>query len=124
MSADSGQLAPFSPDTHFEEFRAAVRADWEPRSLDECSARRAEVNDRAAVLRGYANLSQVQRAELEDCAAGVVVLDEIVGEKMTAQRAEKIEHIRRLAQDPANLERPDGYSGGGAPLVKGLGDRV
>jgi hypothetical protein len=52
MSEDTGPLAPYSPDTQFEQFRAAVRADWEPRSLDECSARRAELTTRAEVLGG------------------------------------------------------------------------
>jgi HK97 family phage major capsid protein len=118
MSADTGPLAPYSPDTQFEQFRAAVRADWEPRSLDECSARRAQLTERLEVLGGYQNLSQVQRAELEDCTAGIVVLDEVVGEKTMARRAETIAHARELMKDESNLERPIGWEGGAPPLVK------
>jgi HK97 family phage major capsid protein len=115
--------APHSPDTQFEQFRAAVRADWEPRSLDECSARRAELTGRVEVLGGYANLSQVQRAEFEDCTAGVVVLDELVGEKLTARRSEQIARGMEAMRDPANCE--GSVPGQQAPaLVKGLGDRA
>jgi HK97 family phage major capsid protein len=114
--------APYSPRTQFEQFAEYVRGQWESRSLDDCLARRAELGQRADVLGGYQNRSQVQDAEFEDATGAGVILDELISEKTLAQRAEKIEAIHRAAQDPANLE--SSVPGQQAPsLVKGLGDR-
>ena len=114
--------APYSPSTQFEKFHEHVHGQWVSRSLDDCLARRAELGERISVLDGYQNLSQSQEAEREDACGTTVVLDELISEKTLAQRSEQIERVRRAAQDPANLERPDGTVGA-PPLVKGLGDR-
>jgi HK97 family phage major capsid protein len=114
--------APFSPRTQFEQFREHVHGQWESRSLDDCLVRRAELGERVGVLDGYQNLSQPQEAEREDACGTTVILDELISEKTMAQRAEKIEHIRRAAMDPANCEGPAGFPGA-PPLVKQLGER-
>jgi HK97 family phage major capsid protein len=114
--------APYSPRTHFPQFAEHVRGQWEPRSLDDCLARRAELGERVNVLDGYQNLSQQQEAERDDACGEQVILDELISAKTLAQRAEKIEHLHRVAQNPANLE--GSVPGQQAPsLVKGLGDR-
>jgi HK97 family phage major capsid protein len=112
--------APYSPRTQFEQFRDHVRREWEPRSLDECVARRAELGERAGVLGGYQNLSQPQEAEYEDACGAGVILDELISEKTLAQRAETMEKLHRAAQNPANCE--SSVPGQQAPsLVRGLG---
>jgi hypothetical protein len=98
------------------------------RSLDDCLTRRAELGERVSVLDGYQNLSQSQEAEREDACGTTVILDELISEKTLAQRAEKIEAVRRAAQDPANLERPRGgsnpYGESGPALVRQPGTRL
>jgi HK97 family phage major capsid protein len=118
--------APYSPRTQFEQFREHIRGEWEPRSLDECVARRAELGARVTELDGYRALSQPQESEREDACGATVILDELIAEKTMAQRAEKIEHLRRVAQNPANLERsvPDGQVNGAPALVGNPGTRV
>jgi HK97 family phage major capsid protein len=85
--------------------------------------RRTEVTAELAKLEGYAHRSNAQDAQLDELTAELTVLSSLVDQDDVRVRSEKLEHIKRVAQDPANLERPDGYTGGGAPLVKGLGDR-
>jgi hypothetical protein len=84
----------------------------------ELVARRSECVTRAAELKGYDRLTQAQRTECDELAAEMLTLDELVMEADVACRSEQIEHLKRVAMAPANLEGP-----AGAPaLVKGLGD--
>jgi HK97 family phage major capsid protein len=97
----------------------------------ELLARRSECVTRGAELLGLSNradsrgLSRAQRDECNELAAEQLVLDELVAEADIRARAETIEHIRRVAQDPANLEAsvPDRLVDGSPALVRGLGDR-
>lgn len=120
-------LAPVAPSDDFERFRDHVRGEWAARSLDECVAERKHLASRADVLRSYQNLSQPQAAELDDANGAAVVLDELIGEKSVAARAEKIDAVRRAAASPANRE--DGADGARKPeapaYVRGqLGTRL
>src|SRR5690348_12346910 len=82
--------------------------------------RRSEVHGRLAELEGYARRSNAQDEELHRLTSELAVLGSLIDQDDVAQRAENIEHIKRLAADPANCERIDG-----APaVVKGLGDRA
>jgi HK97 family phage major capsid protein len=119
--------APFSPRTHFEQFREHVVGEWGERSLDDCLAHRADLGSRIDVLGGYTNRSQPQDAEFEDATAAGVILDELIAGKMLAKRSANLEHIKRLAQDEANLERPAGWTGekpGALALVTNPGTRI
>jgi HK97 family phage major capsid protein len=119
--------APFSPTTHFEQFHDHVRGEWEPRTLDDCLAHRADLGTRIDQLRAYSARSQPQESELEDATGATVVLDELISEKTLAKRSADIERVKRAAMDPANREAgwdPGQVADRGAPpLVKGLGDR-
>jgi HK97 family phage major capsid protein len=120
---DSPFEAPKSSEQLVEHFRSQHAA----KSRAELDARRAECIDRAAELKGYEHLSQAQRTETDVLAAEMLMLDELVMEDdvntRAAKRAADLERVRFAAQDPANLERPAGCTGGGPALVKGLGDR-
>jgi HK97 family phage major capsid protein len=107
---DSAQLL----ERYSERHRGKSRAD-----LD---ARRSECVTRAAELKGYEHLSQPQRDEADALAAEMLALDEFIMEDDVRIRSEKIEYIKRVAQDPANLEGPVTFPGIPA-LVKKLGDR-
>ena len=88
------------------------------------TARYDQVLDRRAELASYARRSNSQDDELDQISAELTVLEVAIADAKTAvrsqlaaERATKIAEISRVAQDPANLERPDG--GIGAPaLVK------
>lgn len=114
--------APFSPRTHFEQFREHIVAEWGERSLDDCLVRRADLGPRTSVLAGYQNRSQQQDAELEDITGEAVILDELISGKMLAKRSETISRGMAAMADPANLEGPARADGAPA-LVHGLGDR-
>jgi capsid protein len=116
--------APFSPRTDFEKFREHVVAEWGERSLDDCLARRADLGPRIDTLAGYVNRSQPQDAELEDITGETVILDELIAGKVAAKRSADIERLKRVAQDPANLERPIGWEGGAPALVRNPGTRI
>lgn len=103
----------------FSDFRDERRRACASLSLDDLITRRGELAERNGTLESFSHRSRPQDDELDRNTAEIVVLDELAGELRTAERAEKIAGITRLASDPANLEHPDG-----APaLVKGLGDR-
>jgi HK97 family phage major capsid protein len=81
---------------------------------DELLGRRAECIARAAELKGYGRLSQAQAREADDLIAEQIILDDLVSKSDVEIRRAKIEHLERVAADPANLERP----GGTPALVK------
>jgi HK97 family phage major capsid protein len=101
------------------------RAEHGGKGRDDLLGRRAECIARAAELNGYGRLSQAQAREADDLIAEQIILDDLVTRSDVEIRRAKIEHIARVAADPANLEGPgSGSQPGGAPaLVKGLGDR-
>jgi HK97 family phage major capsid protein len=101
------------------------RAEHGGKGRDDLLARRAECIARAAELKGYGRLSQAQAREADDLIAEQIILDDLVTRSDVEIRRAKIEHLERVAADPANLEGPgSGTQPGGAPaLVKGLGDR-
>jgi HK97 family phage major capsid protein len=111
----------------YETTRAAVRAEWEPRTLEECADHRAALSARVDQLAGYANRSQGQEAEYADGVAELGFLEELVSEKYAAKRSADIEHIKRLRADPANCEAGSAQFPGedaakpGAPAL--IGDR-
>jgi hypothetical protein len=119
--------APFSPRTQFEQFREYVVGAWGERALDDCLAHRAELGTRIDVLGRYTNRSQPQDAEFEDVTGATVIMDELISETVQAKRSADIEHLRQVAADPANLERPAGVDGEkpAAPaLVTNPGTRI
>jgi HK97 family phage major capsid protein len=93
-----------------------IHADIEGLDLAGLRARRAEVTDRMAVLSGYAergtHLTGGQRDELERLAVEQSVLGGRIDAKEVIERRDKLEHIKRVAQDPRNRE---GGDAGGAP---------
>jgi hypothetical protein len=71
-----------------------------------------------AALKGYARRSGAQDDELARLNAEMTVLHVAIADRrvlvrsqLAAERAEKIAEITRMAQDPANLERPEGAVG-------------
>ena len=97
----------------------------------------APVLDRVAELQGFARRSHAQDDELSRLNAETTVLDVEISDKrvlvrsqQAAARAAEIERIARMAQDPANLERPDGGSNpagqvpGSPALVRQPGARI
>src|SRR5207253_1084026 len=93
------------------------------RPLDAVLERRADLAARQEKLAAYAHRSDPQDREHDQNAAEIIFLDEIAGEKTTEARRARIEAITRMAQDPANLERPDGTIGAPA-LVRNPGTRL
>jgi hypothetical protein len=97
-----------------EEFRA----EHESKSGEALLARYNEVLDRMAALKGYARRSGAQDDELARLNAEMTVLHVAIADRrvlvrsqLAAERAEKVAEITRMAQDPANLERPEGAGG-------------
>jgi hypothetical protein len=88
------------------------------------TARRSEIITRTAELESYGRRSQAQSVELNDLIAEQIAVDDLIKRADVEIRRAKIEEITRIAQDPANLERPDGGKPGAPALVKGLGDRA
>jgi HK97 family phage major capsid protein len=90
------------------------------------AARKSEINGRLAELDGYPRRSNAQDAEVSELIAEQAVLALLLDQADVAARSEKIEHLKRVASDPANREGPDGGTQPyGAPaVVKGLGDRT
>jgi HK97 family phage major capsid protein len=80
--------------------------------------RRTEITGELARLEGYARRSKAQDDQLQDLTSELTVLGSLIDQDDVRIRSEKIEHLKRVAQDPANLERPIGYTGGGPALVK------
>jgi len=126
---------PFNDDEFLavcEEYRAGHQG----KGAEALTARYNEILDRVAELQGYARRSGAQDDELSRLRAEQTVLDVALADakmaarsQLAAQRAEKIAEITRMAQDPANLERPDGGSQpGGRPgvpaLVRNPGTRI
>ncbi len=86
--------------------------------------RRSEISDELARLEGYGRRTNDQDEQLEELTSELTVLGTLIDQDDVAvRRAEQIEHIKRAAQDPANLERPDGV-GGAPPLVRQPGTRI
>jgi HK97 family phage major capsid protein len=86
-------------------------------------ARRAQCIDRAAELKGYGRLSRAQAEEQDSLIAEQIIIDDLIKEDDVRIRRAKIEHLERLARDPANCERPFGESG--PAYVKGrIGTRL
>jgi hypothetical protein len=92
---------------------------------DELLGRRAECIARAAELKGYGRLSQAQAREADDLIAEQIILDDLVSKSDVEIRRAKIEHLERVAADPANREGPEsGSRPGDAPaLVTRPGDQ-
>ncbi len=124
-------------DDKFLQVCERYREIHERKPLAALTERHDQVLDRIGELEGYARRSNSQDDELDQLGAERTVLDVAIGDakmaarsQLAAERAEKIEHITRMAQDPANLERPGGGTqpGGqpGAPaFVRGkLGTRL
>ena len=113
---------------HEEEFadlRTTTRNLWGARSLEAVLERRADLAGRQEKLDGYAHRSDPQDREHDQNSAEIIFLDELAGEKATEARRSKIAEITRMAQDPANLERPDGGQPGAPAFVRGkLGTRL
>jgi HK97 family phage major capsid protein len=101
------------------------RAEHAGKPRDDLLVRRAECIARAAELKGYGRLSQAQAREADDLIAEQIILDDLVTRSDVEIRRAKIEHLERVAADPANLEGPDsGSRPGGAPaLVTRPGDQ-
>src|SRR5690242_16839854 len=78
--------------------------------------RRTEITAELARLEGYARRSKAQDDQLDELTGELTVLGSLIDQDDVRIRSENIEHIKRLAQDPANLERPIGYDGA-PPLV-------
>jgi HK97 family phage major capsid protein len=79
--------------------------------------RRTEITAELAQLENYARRSNAQEAQLGELTGELTVLSSLIDQDDVRVRSEKIEAIKRAAQDPANLERPIGYTGGGPALV-------
>jgi HK97 family phage major capsid protein len=92
---------------------------WRGKTRAELDTRREQCIARAAELGGYKHPSQAQRDEFDSLTAETIVIDNLIKADDVEIRRAKIEHLTRVAADPANLERPVGAP----PLVKGLGDR-
>jgi HK97 family phage major capsid protein len=109
--AECRSLADSPVGRYDAEHRGKTRAQLDARR-EQCIARAAQLGD-------YEHPSQVQRDEFDDLTAETIVLDGLIKADDVAVRRAKSDQMTRLAQDPANLERPVGAP----PLVKGLGDR-
>ncbi len=107
MYDDNSQLVE-----HFDD-------QWRGKARAELDTRREQCIARAAELGGYKHPSQAQRDEFDSLTAETIVIDNLIKADDVEIRRAKIEHLTRVAADPANLERPVGAP----PLVKGLGDR-
>jgi predicted phage gp36 major capsid-like protein len=105
----------------FAELRTTTRNLWGQRPLAAVLERRADLAARQDLLAGYANRSAPQDREMDANGAEIIFLDELAGEKQVEARRAKIDAITRTAQDPANLERPNGGQVDGAPAL--IGDR-
>jgi HK97 family phage major capsid protein len=85
--------------------------------------RRAEITAELARLEGYSRRSNVQEEQLHELTSELTVLGSLVDQDDVRVRAEQLEHIRRVAQDPANCE--SSVPGQAAPsLVRQPGTRV
>jgi HK97 family phage major capsid protein len=95
-------------------------AEHRGKSRPALETRRAQIISRTAELESYTRRSQAQASELDDLIAEQIVVDDLIKRDDVLARRSQIQKLSRMAQDPANLERPQG-----APaLVKGLGDRL
>ena len=100
------------------------RAEHGGKGRDDLLGRRAECIARAAELKGYGRLSQAQAREADDLIAEQIILDDLVTRSDVEIRRAKIEHLERVAADPANREGPESGSRPGAPaLVTRPGDQ-
>jgi HK97 family phage major capsid protein len=87
--------------------------------------RRSEISGDLARLEGYARRTNAQDEELEELTSELTVLGSLIDQDDVAiRRSEQIEHLRRVAQDPANLERPDGAVGAPALVSDRRSDRL
>ena len=86
--------------------------------------RRTRITAELARLEGYAHRSNAQDGQLHELTSELTVLGSLIDQDDVRIRSEKIEHIKRAAQDPANLERPDGSMGGSPALVRQPGTRI
>ena len=86
--------------------------------------RRTEITAELARLEGYTRRSKAQDDQLDELTGELTVLGSLIDQDDVRIRSEKIEHIKRLAQDPANLERPIGYDGAPAFVKDRRSDRL
>jgi HK97 family phage major capsid protein len=93
-----------------------------PRSV--LAARREQCITRAAELGGYEHPSQAQRDEFDGLTAETIVIDGLIKADDVKIRRSEIAKITRLAQDPANLERPGGVDGAPALVSDRRSDRL
>lgn len=117
-----------------EELWTDYRVEYQRWDANALAARRAKVLDAQGELQSYTRRSKTQQDELLRLDAELTVLDSLIADRevsaradRAAQRAIKVEEVRRAAMDPANLERPAGSvpeARPGAPaVVKRLGER-
>jgi HK97 family phage major capsid protein len=91
--------------------------------------RRSEITGRLAELEGYARRSNAQDEELHQLTSELTVLGSLIDQDDVRIRSEKLDHLKRLAADPANCEA--GYDPGhreparpsGSPAPALIGDR-
>lgn len=97
---------------------------WRGKTRAQLDARREACIARAAQLGDYEHPSQAQREEFDALTAETIVIDGLIKADDVKIRRSKIEAITRMAQDPANLERPDGTVGAPAYVKGKLGTRL
>lgn len=112
-------VSPIGPPPDRAQLVDRYDEQWRGKTRAQLDARREQVIARAAQLGDYEHPSQAQREEFDALTAESIVIDGLIKADDVQIRRAKIEAIARVAQDPANLERPVGAP----PLVKGLGDR-
>jgi HK97 family phage major capsid protein len=86
--------------------------------------RRTEITTDLARLEGYARRSKAQDEELERLTSELTVLGSLIDQDDVRVRSEKLEHIKRLAQDPANCEGPATFPGAPALVSERRSDRL
>src|SRR5206468_10933535 len=72
----------------------------------------------------FGRRSQARSDECNEVDAEMLTVAELVMEADVHARAEKIEHIKRVAQDPANLEGPATFPGAPALVSDRRSDRL
>jgi HK97 family phage major capsid protein len=80
--------------------------------------RRTEITAELARLEGYPRRSRAQDDQLDELTGELTVLGSLIDQDDVRIRSENIEHIKRLAQDPANCEAGSAQFPGAPALVK------
>ena len=72
--------------------------------------RRTEITAELARLEGYARRSKAQDDQLDELIGELTVLGSLIDQDDVAVRAATISRGLELMKNPANCERPDGYT--------------